>query len=197
LLEWFSARKSSESLTSCGETANYDGDNVPTPVYDRRVISQLALHRATFDELDAATLYAILRLRTDVFVVEQRCAYPELDGRDLEPGTRHLWLAPPERPREPSAYLRVLAEADGSARIGRVCVAPAGRGAGLAADLMADALQLIGESTTAVLDAQTYLVGFYRRCGFVDDGPEFVEDGIPHLPMRRAAAGSPATEAPR
>ena len=151
------------------------------------------LHQATFDELDAATLYAILRLRTDVFVVEQRCPYPELDGRDLEPGTRHLWLAPPERPREPLAYLRVLAEADGAARIGRVCVAPAGRGAGLAGDLMAEALRLIGEGTTAVLDAQTYLVEFYRRLGFVESGPEFVEDGIPHLPMTRPDGGPRAT----
>jgi ElaA protein len=151
------------------------------------VISQLALHRAAFADLDAATLYAILQLRTDVFVVEQRCPYPELDGRDLEPGTRHLWLAPPERPREPLAYLRVLAEADGTARIGRVCVAPAGRGAGLAGDLMAEALADIGGSTTAVLDAQSYLVGFYRRLGFVEDGPEFVEDGIPHVPMIREA----------
>jgi ElaA protein len=156
------------------------------------------LHHAAFAELDAATLYAILRLRTDVFVVEQRCPYPELDGRDLEPGTRHLWLAPPEGPREPRAYLRVLAETDGTARIGRVCVAPTGRGAGLAGELMAGALRTIGDGMTAVLDAQTYLVEFYRRLGFVQDGPEFVEDGIPHVPMRRVTADAGgATATPR
>jgi ElaA protein len=50
------------------------------------------LRVARFAELDTATLYAILRLRVDVFVVEQRSAYPDLDGRDDEPGTRHVWL---------------------------------------------------------------------------------------------------------
>jgi ElaA protein len=147
----------------------------------------LVLHTAAFDELDTRTLYALLRLRSEVFVVEQACAYQELDGRDLEPGTRHLWLAPPRTPREPRAYLRMLADPDGSARIGRVCVAPAGRGAGLAGELLAAALELIDGGTPTVLDAQTYLVGFYRRYGFVEHGPEFVEDGIPHVPMIRAA----------
>jgi ElaA protein len=156
------------------------------------VIQGLELHRAAFADLDAATLYALLRLRTDVFVVEQRCPYPELDGRDIEPGTRHLWLASPGDPHEPLAYLRVLTDADGAARIGRVCVAQAGRGAGLAGELLSAALELIGGGTDAALDAQTYLVDFYRRYGFVADGPEFVEDGIPHLPMRR-----PATAVPR
>ena len=46
---------------------------------------------ARFSELDTATLYALLKLRVDVFVVEQECPYPELDGRDLEPETLHLW----------------------------------------------------------------------------------------------------------
>jgi ElaA protein len=52
----------------------------------------VTLRAARFDDLDAATLYALLRLRVDVFVVEQHCPYPELDGRDREPGTVHLWL---------------------------------------------------------------------------------------------------------
>src|SRR2546423_1066063 len=56
-------------------------------------IARVILHVAGFDELSAGTLYALLRLRVDVFVVEQRCPYPELDGRDTEPGTRHVWLA--------------------------------------------------------------------------------------------------------
>ena len=56
-------------------------------------IARVILHVAAFDELSTGTLYALLRLRVDVFVVEQRCPYPELDGRDAEPGTRHVWLA--------------------------------------------------------------------------------------------------------
>ena len=59
-----------------------------------------AVRVATFDELDTRTLYALLKLRVDVFVVEQKCAYPELDDRDQEPGTRHIWL--PELPALPA-----------------------------------------------------------------------------------------------
>jgi ElaA protein len=143
------------------------------------------LHVATFGELDATTLYALLRLRSDVFVVEQHCPYPELDGRDTQAGTRHVWLAPDGAPQDVRAYLRLLAEPDGAVRIGRVCVAVTARGEGLSARLMDAALELAGAGTPAVLDAQSYLVGFYERYGFAASGPEFVEDGIAHVPMRR------------
>ncbi len=140
-----------------------------------------ALHSATFDQLDADTLYALLRLRVDVFVVEQECAYPELDGLDTAPGTYHLWLADADGP---VAYLRILAEPDGGARIGRVCTAPRARGAGLGHRLVAAALDLVGDRP-ARLAAQTYATGFYARHGFEVAGAEFVEDGIPHVPMAR------------
>ena len=163
-------------------------------------IARVILHAAGFDELSAGTLYALLRLRVDVFVVEQRCPYPELDGRDTEPGTRHVWLAS-EGGTEggtadgmPLAYLRILDEPDGTARIGRVCVAATARGAGLAGRLMRATLDLLG-TRPSVLDAQTYLAGFYAGLGYEPAGPEFVEDGIPHVPMRRqgSAQGSVAT----
>ncbi|MEU4712814.1 GNAT family N-acetyltransferase [Micromonospora purpureochromogenes] len=136
---------------------------------------------AAFADLDARTFHDLLRLRIDVFVVEQHCPYPELDGRDVEPGTRHLWL---ERDGAVLAYLRILADADGSARIGRVVVAPAARGGGHAGRLMTEALRLVGEQP-CVLEAQSYLVDFYARHGFAVTGPEYVEDSIPHVPMRR------------
>jgi ElaA protein len=141
------------------------------------------LHVAAADSLDVPTLYALLCLRHDVFVVEQQCPYRELDGRDLEPGTRHIWIGPSRE--EPLAYLRLLAEPDGSARIGRVCTAGPARGAGLSTRLVQAALDLIGEATPCVLDAQSYLVGFYERFGFAVAGDEYVEDGIAHVPMRR------------
>jgi ElaA protein len=144
----------------------------------------LHLHDHGFADLDANTLYAILRLRTDVFVVEQSCPYPELDGRDLEPATRHLWLAPASDQAEPVSYLRILEEPDGGARIGRVCTAVGHRGAGLSGRLIAAALARI-DSRQCVLDAQSHLVGFYAAFGFAAAGPEFVDDGIPHVPMRR------------
>ena len=139
------------------------------------------LRVAGFTDLDARTFHDLLRLRVDVFVVEQECAYPELDGRDVEPGTRHLWLA---RDGEPVAYLRILADPDGVARIGRVVVAPEARGGGHAGRLMVAALAEIGDRP-CVLDAQSHLVDFYARHGFSGSGPEYVEDGIPHTPMRR------------
>ena len=93
-------------------------------------------HLAGFADLDTRTFHDLLRLRIDVFVVEQSCPYPELDGRDVEPGTRHLWLS---RDGAVAAYLRILTDPGGVARIGRVVVAPAARGAGLAGALMTEA----------------------------------------------------------
>ncbi|MGC5050839.1 GNAT family N-acetyltransferase [Micromonospora sp. DT48] len=139
------------------------------------------LRIASFDELDTRTFHDLVRLRVDVFVVEQECAYPEIDGRDVEPGTRHLWLA---QHGAPVAYLRILADPGGVARIGRVVVAPDARGAGHAGRLMTAALAEIGDRP-CVLDAQSHLVEFYARHGFTVSGPEYVEDGIPHTPMRR------------
>jgi len=140
---------------------------------------------AGFHELDVATLYYLLRLRVDVFVVEQQCPYPELDGRDLEASTRHLWY---ERDRIPVAYLRILDHDGPVARIGRVVTAKDSRGLGLANQLMAAALAVIGNRPIA-LDAQSNVVSLYERYGFRTTGPEFVEDGIAHFPMRREAAG--------
>ena len=135
---------------------------------------------ASFDELDPRTAYLLWQLRQDVFVVEQECPYPDLDGRDLEPGTRHVWAAEEELP---VGYLRMLE--DGSEwRIGRVLVAGTHRGRGIAETLMRRALEIVGEKPSR-LDAQSYLTGWYARFGYEPSGPEFVEDGIPHVPMRR------------
>jgi ElaA protein len=141
----------------------------------------MELHVASFADLDTRTLYDLLRLRVDVFVVEQKCAYPELDGRDTEPETRHVWLS---RDGAPVAYLRILADPGGVARIGRVVVSAAERGSGAAGRLMAAALEQIGDRPS-VLDAQAHLVRLYERYGYTATGDEFLEDGIPHVPMAR------------
>jgi ElaA protein len=137
---------------------------------------------ASFRDLDTTSLYAILKLRCDVFVVEQKCFYADVDGRDTEPGTRHVWLS---RGDEILAYLRILDDG-GVERIGRVVTAPAARGGGHAQRLMTEALTVIG-NRPSVLDAQAYLADFYARFGYEQTGPEFLEDGIPHIPMARAA----------
>jgi len=141
----------------------------------------VALRVASFRDLDTTTLYAILKVRGDVFVVEQKCLYADIDGRDTEPGTRHLWLSQSD---EILAYLRILDE-DGVQRIGRVLVAPAARGAGHAHRLMREALAVVG-NRPSVLDAQAHLVRFYTKFGYEQTGPEYLEDGIPHVPMLRA-----------
>jgi ElaA protein len=91
------------------------------------------LRRSWAADLDPATLYSVLRLRVEVFVVERVCPYPELDGHDLEPHTRHYWLAggagegAGERtgrgaPDRVLGCVRLLEEADGGFRVGRLCV---------------------------------------------------------------------------
>lgn len=136
---------------------------------------------ASFDDLDPRTAYALWRLRAEVFVVEQQCFYQDLDGRDLEAATRHVWAT--VGGGEPVGYLRVLDDGD-HARIGRVLVTAPHRGRGLADRLVRSALELVG-SRTSVLDSQSHLADWYTRYGYVRDGVDFVEDGIPHTPMRR------------
>ena len=139
------------------------------------------------DGLSTRTAYDVWRLRQQVFVVEQDCPYPDLDGRDLEAPTRHLVLLDDED--AVVGTLRVLDDG-GWSRIGRVVVAPAARGRGLAAVLMDEAMALCGDREVR-LDAQTGLTAFYEGYGFVVTGPEFDEDGVMHVPMARK--GRPST----
>jgi ElaA protein len=140
------------------------------------------VRHAPWAALDPATLHDVVRLRVDVFVVEQACPYPELDGRDVEPGTEHVWVAAAGLPV--AAYLRVLAEPDGARRVGRVVTHPSARGRGLAALLLSDVLSRHAD-VPLVLDAQAHLEAWYARFGFAATGPAFDEDGIAHVPMRR------------
>lgn len=153
--------------------------------HDGRV--EISLHSAPADDLDAATLYRILRLRVDVFVVEQECPYPELDGRDLAPGTVHHWAV--DAAGDVVATLRLLRDdlpgGGWRYRLGRVCASPTVRGQGVTGRLMGAALAEMGQRES-VLDAQSHLLGWYSRFGYRADGPEFIEDGIPHTPMRRS-----------
>jgi ElaA protein len=142
------------------------------------------VHRAWAADLDTRTLYALLRLRVDVFVVEQGCAYSELDGRDLEDRARHYWLGG-DAPDEPVlGCLRLLKEPGGEYRIGRVCTVPAVRGRKLGVRLMEAALGEVGDGV-CVIDAQQHLGEFYRRFGFEPSGPAYDWDGVAHVPMRR------------
>jgi ElaA protein len=150
-------------------------------------MSSADLRVAAFADLDPVTAYRLWALRSRVFVVEQDCPYLDLDGRDLEPSARHWWV---EQDGVPVATLRVLDEGD-AWRIGRVVTDAGWRGRGLAARLVEAVLAGAGERPV-VLDAQSHLVDWYAGMGFVPDGRGFLEDGIPHTPMRRPGGGSQA-----
>ncbi|MBA2471212.1 MAG: GNAT family N-acetyltransferase [Pseudonocardiales bacterium] len=145
------------------------------------------LHRSLAADLSTATIYALLRLRVEVFVVELGCPYQELDGHDLERTTRHYWLAPDGAIEQPQATLRLLEPSDGQFRIGRICTARQARRQGGLRRLLEAALAEVGDAP-CVLDAQPYCVELFGSFGFVVNGAEFTEDGIPHVPMRRAAS---------
>jgi ElaA protein len=143
----------------------------------------------SWSELTTGELYEIVKLRTDVFFVEQKVDESELDRRDTEPTTVHLWI--PGENGDVAAYLRVLrddvAEYEDAVRVlGRVVVGPAHRGRGLARLLLARVIELYG-SESMLLHSQSYITGLYAAAGFVPVGEEFVEAGIAHRTMYRAA----------
>ena len=139
------------------------------------------------DDLGKDQLYAVLRLRSEVFVVEQKCAYQDIDGQDLAGDTHHLMAW---NDNELVAYLRLLdpESQGGDVVIGRVIVSPAARGTGLGHHMMEEALERIEDiwpQTPIFLSAQAHLQKYYGRYGVVVAGGEYLEDDIPHIGMRR------------
>jgi ElaA protein len=153
---------------------------------------QLEWGKLTTDEL-----YAFLKLRTDVFFLEQKIDETELDDRDRESGTRHYWISDD---RGTAAYLRTLEDAvpehrDAHRLISRVVVRADRRGEGLAQKLLDAVLERHG-GEPLLLHAQEYIAPLYARYGFVPFGEVYVEAGISHLSMYRAGDTTPAGTAP-
>lgn len=139
-----------------------------------------------FNQLTTTELYDLLRLRVDVFVVEQGCAYPELDGKDLHVDTLHL--AARTADQELAAYLRILAPgvSDLGVTIGRVVTANNFRGRGLGHELIEKAIELAGLTWPGIplhMGAQNYLRAFYELHGFEAISEIYIEDNIPHIDM--------------
>lgn len=152
---------------------------------DARAPVAVAWEHRAFTQLTPAELYGVMQLRQDVFVVEQRCAYADADG--LDHMARHLFAV---HRSVIVAYARLFRPGvrGTAAVIGRVVIAKAVRGRGLGRELMQRAIAAIEEEHGPVpirLGAQAHLQPFYQSFGFVRDGEDYVEDGIPHLPMRR------------
>ncbi len=137
-----------------------------------------AVHVARFEDLSARTFHDVLRLRIDTFVVEQDCAYHELDGQDVLETTQHAWI---EADGEVVCYLRVYPGVDGVTSVGRVVTAPRHRGRGLATLLLRRVLRDADRPVRVAAQAQ--LADWYGALGFERAGPDFVEDGIVHTPM--------------
>jgi ElaA protein len=138
-----------------------------------------------YHELSRDELYELLKLRQVVFVVEQACSYLDLDDKDRR--AWHLWSASGS---EFEAYLRYFAPGElfAEASLGRIVTAPARRRGGLGRALVAEGLARLARQfgpCPVRIGAQSYLERFYASFGFERCGPEYVEDGIPHLPMRR------------
>lgn len=138
----------------------------------------------SLDELSALELYAMLKLRVDVFVVEQNCAYPELDGNDVD--CLHLRLLDGD---ELIACARLWRPSeDVLPRIGRVAVSPDHRGKKLGEALMREAIiacERAYPGEAIEISAQSHLQRFYSSLGFAVTSEEYVEDGIPHVDMIR------------
>ena len=142
----------------------------------------------SFDRLDPDELYELLKLRVDVFVVEQNCPYPEIDGKDRHLETLHLIGR--NKDKELMAYLRILPPGLSfkQVSIGRVVVAKESRGQGISDVMLKKALDQINRTwpnENIHIGAQVYLKKFYESNGFEVVSKSYLEDGIPHIDMIR------------
>lgn len=139
-----------------------------------------------FNELSAVELYNVLQLRSEVFVVEQNCVYQDIDGKDAK--AVHVFT---EENGEIAAYCRIFGPGDyfdGASSIGRVVIDEKYRDRkwGHAMIQVAiEAIKAIWQTSVITISAQLYLKRFYETHGFVQDGDEYLEDGIPHIKMHR------------
>lgn len=149
---------------------------------------EIRWHWKAFTELSVDELYAVLKLRTDVFVVEQHCAYPELDDRDQK--VMHLMGWAGERL---VAYLRLLPpeiSPSGQLALGRIVTAPDVRKFGIGSVLVRYGIDYAQQTWPALpirIAAQEHLRDFYAGFGFKAISESYLEDGIPHIDMELGA----------
>ena len=133
----------------------------------------------SFEELTTRELYELLRARSEVFVVEQKCAYRDIDGLDYQ--SMHMFY---EENDKVIAYLRAFKADEVTVQMGRVLTIQ--RGTGLGGRLLKDGIIQIKEKfqpKKILIEAQCYATGFYEREGFKIISDEFLEDDIPHVMM--------------
>ena len=145
-----------------------------------------------YAELERDELYELLRLRAEVFVIEQNCVYLDPDGKDRHPEALHLLGRAPDGAL--AAYLRILPAGLSYPQVsfGRVLTAPAFRGQGLGDPLIEAALAVIEArwpGADVQIGAQAHLQDYYGRHGFAPSSEPYVEDGIPHIDLLRPGRG--------
>ena len=141
----------------------------------------MTLHKKTFHELTTDELYELLRVRSEVFVVEQNCVYQDLDGEDQQ--SRPIW---PTVEDKVVALARVCPAGTHMKEIsiGRVITTERGKGYGKQIMLHAiDAAVELFNATLIDIEAQEYAKGFYESVGFKQSSDTFMLDGIPHIKM--------------
>ncbi len=143
-----------------------------------------------FQELTVDQLFEIMQLRVAVFVVEQQCAYAELDVYDRYAETRHF--SGRDERGQLTAYARLLPPGlkFAESSLGRFVVKGEARGKGVGHELLSTALDFIQKEwpkNAVRIHAQEYLQQFYARYGFARISDVYLEDGIPHVEMRREA----------
>ena len=137
-----------------------------------------------FSELSTEEIYNILKLRSEVFVVEQNCVYQDIDEKDKK--ATHLFL---EKNNDIIAYTRIFKKGDyykENPSIGRVVVSKKERGKNLGKEIMLNSIEFIKkelEGRKIELSAQKYLDKFYKDLDFYSEGEDYLEDGIPHQRM--------------
>ena len=137
-----------------------------------------------FSELSTEEIYNILKLRSEVFVVEQNCVYQDIDEKDKK--ATHLFL---EKNNDIIAYTRIFKKGDyyeENPSIGRVVVSKKERGKNLGKEIMLNSIEFIKkelEGKKIELSAQKYLDKFYKDLDFYSEGEDYLEDGIPHQRM--------------
>ena len=137
----------------------------------------------TFKELSVEEMYQILRIRSEVFIIEQRCIYQDIDGKDEK--AMHVMG---KNNKEIIAYTRILDRGEyyDLPSISRVVVTKKNRGKERGKRIMEESIKYINKNLkekTIVLAAQKYLENFYRELGFIPEGKEYLEDEIPHQKM--------------
>ncbi len=140
-----------------------------------------------FSQLTNIELYQLLRLRVDVFVVEQTCPYPELDGKDTLEGVFHL-LGYQDDQLVACSRLLPKGTSYPSVSIGRVATLQSARGNGLGHALLKQAViecQKLWPNESIEIGAQQHLTNFYQQHGFTQTSEMYLEDGIPHVDMLR------------